>query len=110
MNQNPKQIAHDHIDRLLVESGWLVQSKKKLNLVAGLGIAVTEYRTDTGPVDYLLFIDRVPIGVIEAKRAEEGAKLTAAEDQSLRYAEGKLKYFENDPLHFALLFGLWLCD
>src|SRR5690606_38620113 len=62
---------------------------------------VTEYRTDTGPVDYLLFIDRKPVGVIEAKKAEEGVRLIAAEDQSLRYAEGKLKYFDNDPLHFA---------
>ncbi len=101
MNQNPEQIARDHIDRLLEESGWIVQSKSKLNLAAGLGIAVTEYRTDTGPVDYLLFINRVPIGVIEAKKAEEGVKLTTVEDQSLRYAEGKLKYFDNDPLHFA---------
>jgi type I restriction enzyme, R subunit len=101
MNQNPEQIARDHIDRLLTESGWLVQPKSKLNLAAGLGVAVTEYRTDTGPVDYLLFIDKKPIGVIEAKKAEEGVRLTQVEDQTLRYAEGKLKYFDNDPLHFA---------
>jgi type I restriction enzyme R subunit len=101
MNQNPEQIARDHIDRLLTESGWIVQPKSKLNLAAGLGVAVTEYRTDTGPVDYLLFIDRQPIGIIEAKKAEEGVRLTMVEDQSLRYAEGKLKYFDNDPLHFA---------
>ncbi len=101
VNQNPEQIARDHIDRLLTESGWIVQPKSKLNLAAGLGVAVTEYRTDTGPVDYLLFIDKKPIGVIEAKKAEEGVRLTSVEDQSLRYAEGKLKYFDNDPLHFA---------
>lgn len=101
MNQNPEQIARDHIDRLLIESGWLVQPKSKLNLAAGLGVAVTEYRTNTGPVDYLLFIDKKPIGIIEAKKAEEGVRLTMVEDQSLRYAEGKLKYFDNDPLHFA---------
>lgn len=86
---------------MLVECGWLVQPKSKLNLAAGLGVAVTEYRTDTGPVDYLLFIDRKPIGIIEAKKAEEGVRLTMVEDQSLRYAEGKLKYFDNAPLHFA---------
>lgn len=101
MNQSPEQIARDHIDRLLTESGWIVQPKSKLNLAAGLGVAVTEYRTNTGPVDYLLFIDRKPIGIIEAKKAEEGVRLTMVEDQSLRYAEGKLKYFDNDPLHFA---------
>lgn len=101
LNQNAEQIARDHIDHLLIECGWIVQPKKKLNLAAGLGIAVTEYRTDSGPVDYLLFIDRIPVGIIEAKRAEEGVRLTTVEDQSLRYAEGKLKYFDNDPLHFA---------
>lgn len=101
MNQNPEQIARDHVDRLLMESGWIVQPKSKLNLTAGLGVAVTEYRTDTGPVDYLLFIDKKPIGIVEAKKAEEGVRLTMVEDQSLRYAEGKLKYFDNDPLHFA---------
>lgn len=101
MNQNPEQIARDHIDRLLAESGWIVQPKSKLNLAAGLGVAVTEYRTDSGPVDYLLFVDKKPVGLIEAKKAEEGVRLTQVEDQSLRYAEGKLKYFDNDPLHFA---------
>ncbi|MFN7839572.1 MAG: DEAD/DEAH box helicase family protein [Bacteroidota bacterium] len=101
VNQNPEQIARDHVDQLLVQSGWIVQPKSRLNLTAGLGVAVTEYRTDTGPVDYLLFIDRKPIGIIEAKKAEEGVRLTMVEDQSLRYAEGKLKYFDNAPLHFA---------
>ena len=64
MNQNPEQIARDHVDQLLVASGWIVQPKSKLNLAAGLGVALTEYRTDTGRVDYLLFIDRRPIGII----------------------------------------------
>ena len=101
VNQNPEQIARDHIDKLLAECGWIVQPKSKLNLAAALGVAVTEYRTDTGPVDYLLFIDKKPIGVIEAKKAEEGVRLTSVEDQSERYAKGKLKYLDNDPLHFA---------
>lgn len=101
MNQNPEQIARDQIDALLVQSGWIVQTKSKINLAAGLGIAVTEYRTDTGPVDYLLFIDRKPIGIIEAKKAEEGVRLTTVEEQTLRYAEGKLKHFDKVPLHFA---------
>ncbi len=101
MNQNPEQIARDKVDQLLTQSGWIVQPKSKLNLAAGLGIAVTEYRTDTGPVGYLLSIDRKPIGVIEAKKAEEGVRLTTVEDQSLRYTEGKLKHFEKVPLLFA---------
>jgi len=101
MNQNPEQIARDHIDRLLTECGWVVQRKTKINLSAGLGVALTEYQTDTGPVDYLLFIDKKPVGVIEAKKAEEGVRLVNVEDQTRRYAEGKLKYIKNDPLFFG---------
>ena len=50
-----------------------------LSIINYSGIWV-KYLTDSGPVDYLLFIDKKPIGVIEAKRAEEGVRLTSAED------------------------------
>lgn len=101
MNQNPEQIARDLIDRMLTECGWAVQRKTKINLGAAFGVAVTEYQTDSGPVDYLLFVDKKPVGVIEAKKAEEGVRLISVEDQTKRYAEGKLKYLNNDPLVFA---------
>ena len=35
---------------------------------AGQGQAVREYSTDTGPADYVLFVDGRPVGVIEAKK------------------------------------------
>jgi type I site-specific restriction endonuclease len=38
-NQNPEQIARDQIDRLLIASGWLVQSFKQKNIAAGVGVA-----------------------------------------------------------------------
>ncbi|WP_200974845.1 DEAD/DEAH box helicase family protein [Echinicola sp. 20G] len=101
VNQNPEQIARDQIDSLLEKAGWLVQSKNKVNLSAAKGIAVREYQTDSGPADYVLFVDKKPLGIIEAKREEEGLKLTTVEDQSKRYAHGKLKYLNNDPLPFA---------
>ena len=66
-NQNPEQIARDKIDEMLREAGWLVQSKKKVDLSARKGIAVREYQTDVGPADYVLFVDRKPVGIIEAK-------------------------------------------
>jgi type I site-specific restriction endonuclease len=34
MNQNPEQIARDHIDELLKVSGWIVQSKQQINEIA----------------------------------------------------------------------------
>ncbi len=71
MNQTPEQIARDEIDQQLEICGWKVQSKKQINLAAGLGVAVREYQTDIGPADYVLFVDKKPVGVIEAKWEDE---------------------------------------
>jgi len=101
INQNPEQKARDEIDKMLIAAGWLVQSKKKVDLSANNGVAVREYQTDVGPADYVLFVDRKPVGVIEAKREEQGEKLTTHEIQSRDYAESKLKYLNNDPLPFV---------
>ena len=98
MNQNPEQIARDRIDEMLRQAGWIVQSKKEADLYAGAGVAIREYQTDVGPADYLLFVNQKPVGIIEAKRGEEGHRLTVVEDQSKGYAEAKLKYLNNDPL------------
>jgi len=100
-NQNPEQIARDNIDKQLTESGWIIQKKKQINLSTGLGVAVTEYQTEIGPADYVLFVDGKPVGVIEAKKEEEGVHLTVHEDQSKDYADSKLKYLNNDPLSFV---------
>ena len=101
MNQNPEQIARDKIDAMLIASGWIIQSKKELNLNAGLGVAVTEYQTDIGPADYVLFVDKKPVGIIEAKRAEEAVHFSEHEDQSEGYASAKLKYLNNEKLPFV---------
>ncbi|MDZ7725576.1 MAG: type I restriction-modification enzyme R subunit C-terminal domain-containing protein [candidate division KSB1 bacterium] len=85
---------------MLIDAEWVVQSKNKVNLSANKGVAVREYNTDVGPADYVLFVKKKPVGIIEAKRAEEGHRLLVAEDQSLGYAEAKLKYLNNDPLPF----------
>ena len=100
-NQNPEQIARDHIDRQLIECGWIIQDKKKIDLTAGPGVIVTEYQTEIGPADYVLFVDGKPVGVIEAKKEEEGVRLTVHENQSKDYADSKLKYLNNDPLPFV---------
>ncbi|HEY9533179.1 MAG TPA: hypothetical protein VIQ77_01520 [Mucilaginibacter sp.] len=101
MNQNPEQLARDLIDAMLIASGWIMQSKKNLNLNAASGVAVREYQTDIGPADYVLFVDKKPVGIIEAKRAEEGVHLTMHEDQSEGYAAAKLKYLNNEKLPFV---------
>lgn len=101
MNQNPEQIARDTIDSLLASCGWVVQKKTKINLHVAEGVAVTEYITDAGVADYILFVDQKPIGVIEAKKAKEGHRLTLVEEQSSEYAHSKLKYLNNDLLPFV---------
>jgi type I restriction enzyme R subunit len=100
INQNPEQIARDEIDNQLVKAGWAVQSLKKINLSASLGVAVREYPTDTGPADYVLFVGGEAVGVIEAKRAEEGHHLNTHEGQTEGYADSKLKYVGKKPLQF----------
>ena len=90
-NQNPKQVARDNIDRMLEVAGWHVQQTKKIDFNAGVGVAVREFQTDVGPADYALFVDRKAIGVIEAKPADWGHKITTVEEQSAGYAASKLK-------------------
>ncbi len=100
-NQNPEQIARDQIDKKLVEAGWFVQDKKAIDFNAGLGIAVREYQTDLGPADYVLFVGKKAVGVIEAKPEDWGHKITTVEEQSGGYAASKLKWVNNkDPLPF----------
>ncbi len=100
-NQNPEQKARDTIDALLKQAGWIVQSANKIDLNAGLGIAVREYQTDVGPADYVLFVDKKALGIVEAKREEEGQRLTAHETQTEGYATAKLKWVNNkEPLPF----------
>lgn len=101
VNQTPEQVARDRIDARLRASGWHVQDKDALDFNAGLGIAVREYQTDVGPADYVLFVDRKAVGVVEAKPDSWGAKLTTVEEQSEGYASAKLKWVSNDePLPF----------
>jgi len=83
----PEGNARQEIDKNLIKAGWVIQDKNQINLSAGLGVAVREYPTDSGPADYILFINQKPVGVIEAKRPEEGFRLTVHEDQTAKYAE-----------------------
>ena len=102
VNQSPEQKSRDKIDLMLRNAGWSVQDKNKVNLSESRGVAVREYQTDVGPADYVLFVDRKPLGVIEAKKEEEGQRLTVAEDQAYGYAKAKLKYNLNkEPLPFV---------
>ncbi|MCB2425500.1 DEAD/DEAH box helicase family protein [Methylophaga pinxianii] len=101
LNQTPEQKARDIIDKKLREAGWHVQAFKKINFSVGRGIAVREYQTDVGPADYVLFIDKTAVGIIEAKPDKWGHKITTVEQQSEGYAAASLKWVSNQiPLRF----------
>ena len=92
----PEAKAREKIDARLVKSGWIVQDMKQINPMASLGVAVREYPTSTGPVDYALFVEGKPVGVIEAKKDESGENITVVEGQSDRYANSTFKYVNVD--------------
>lgn len=97
----PETKARQEIDKHLEQAGWRVQDMRQLNLGASLGVAVREFPTDTGPADYVLFVNRVAVGVIEAKRNEAGVNMTTHEVQTERYASANLKWRkDNTPLPF----------
>ena len=92
----PEQKAREAIDQRLIQSGWILQDMRQLNPMAAPGVAVREFPTSTGPVDYALFIDGIPIGVVEAKADEKGENITTAEAQSSRYARSTFKWVKTD--------------
>jgi hypothetical protein len=85
---DPEARARIEIDRQLAACGWIVQDYKKLNLGAGIGVAVREFKMSGGydTSDYVLFVNRNAAGVIEAKKA--GSTLTGVEWQSAKYTSG----------------------
>ena len=101
-NQTPEQAARDKIDEQLSNAGWIVQDNKKIDFSVGLGIAVREYQTSVGPADYILFVDKKPVGVVEAKHENWGQRITTVEEQSGSYAAANLRWVNNqDPLPFV---------
>ena len=88
---DPEEQARHNIDQLLNEAGWIIQDKKSADLGANLGVAIREFVFNTGEADYALFVDRQPVGVVEAK--PEGTTVSAVFDQARRYADGQPRYF-----------------
>jgi type I restriction enzyme, R subunit len=93
---HPEQRARVEIDRMLAEAGWSVQDYRAIDLTAARGVAVREFPTKAGPVDYLLFGDGKALGTIEAKR--EGETLRGVEWQTERYMHGFTQLIEERPV------------
>jgi type I restriction enzyme R subunit len=76
--------ARENIDAQLTACGWIIQDRPAMNLSAGQGVAVREFAIQSNHADYLLFVDRKAVGVIEAKK--EGIALTSSEGQAASYS------------------------
>lgn len=101
----PEAKARAVIDSSLERAGWIVQDYDDMDLSAGPGIAVREFKMQSGhgKADYLLFVDKKAAGALEAKPA--GFTLSGAEIQTKKYTDGlpKLLYAPHKPLPFAYL-------
>jgi type I restriction enzyme R subunit len=86
-DETEKQTRKERIDKRLVECGWqIVTYNRDTPLITYSHHAVREYPTDSGPVDYALFCERIIIGVIEAKKLSLGPQNVLIQAQ--RYAQG----------------------
>ena len=92
----PEQLARQKIDQLLIDAGWVIQDMSNLNLGSGFGVAVREFQTESGPADYVLFVERQAVGIVEAK--PEGTTLRGVHEQAARYS----KFFPDDIPHVEL--------
>jgi hypothetical protein len=83
----PEARARVLIDAQLRAAGWWVCNAADLNLIQQPASVVREVRMKrgAGQVDYLLYVDRKIVGVIEAK--PEGTTLSGVEWQSAMYAD-----------------------
>ncbi|MBV6648130.1 MAG: type I restriction-modification system endonuclease [Hoeflea sp.] len=78
------------IDVQLMDMGWEADTKelrfsKGVRPEAGRNLAIAEWPTETGPVDYALFTGMTCVGVIEAKR--ESVDVPSTLIQAERYAQ-----------------------
>ena len=98
-NLTPEERARVLIDEQLTQAGWVVQDRKDIDLVNHVGVAVREtvLKNVAGRADYLLYINRKIVGVIEAKPS--GVTLTEVQWQSHRYSKG----LDEDQTRIAVL-------
>jgi type I restriction enzyme R subunit len=82
----PEYLARQQIDSLLAASGWSVQDRAAMNLYTSRGVAVREFPVEGGFADYMLFVDRKAVGVVEAKKV--GTTLSGVAEQAGSYAAG----------------------
>jgi hypothetical protein len=81
--------------------GWSVQDAKDLDFTASRGVALREFPLEAGFADYMFFVDRQAVGIVEAKK--EGTTLGGVATQSKKYLDGLPAHVQRvgTPLPFA---------
>lgn len=82
---SPEQRARESIDAMLMAAGWSVQPFTRFDPTASRGVALCEVPVKGGRCDYLLIVDRKPVGVVEAKK--EGSLLSGVAEQTDTYGK-----------------------
>jgi len=87
-DQSAENAARLQIDAMLQSAGWILQDPKDINVQAGRGVVIRYFRLKHpfGEADYVLFIDGIAAGIVEAK--PEGTTLTGVEAQTDKYSKG----------------------
>jgi type I restriction enzyme R subunit len=63
----PEKEVRELIDAKLKASGWIIETRRQMNLGAGAGPAIAEFPGAHGPADNLLSVDARAIDVVDAK-------------------------------------------
>lgn len=100
VNQNPEQKARDQIDANLIQAGWLIQDKSRVNLFACTGDADRENLTDIGLANYVLSVELKPL--LSKERQIEHLK----KNQQIIILSANEKQIFFDPLGYYALQSL----
>ena len=102
--QPEDRARHNIINPMLTKAGWIIQDFKNSNIRASKGVAVEYFHMGhgVGEADYVLFVNGLACGIIEAKK--EGETLRGKEFQSGRYAEGFPEQFRSVPLPLPFVY------
>ena len=102
-NSSPEGKARLLIDEQLKKLGWEILPEDSLAPDTG-NYAIEELQTESGPMDYALFIDGVLVGDIEAKSEKTGVPAIIQQDErySQSYTDGK---FDFDGYHIPFLYA-----
>ena len=90
----PEQQARQTIDAMLVPASWAVQDSKAFDPSASVGIALREVPLKSGRCDYLLHVNRKPVGLSLCQQLGSWCVNTAEQTRIVAEVERRLSVVE----------------